>query len=335
MKAFQITKYKGPLHLVEVPPPALGPTDVMVKISAASLNQLDEMLRVGTFKAMIPYKMPLVLGNDFAGIITAVGSQVSGFKVGDGVFAKPNQNRIGAFAEFIAVDQSVLAIAPKSISILEAASLPLVGLTAWQALVERGHLVTGQKVLIHGGAGGVGSIAIQLAKSLGAFVATTVGTKNVEFAKSLGADLVIDYKTQDFSSLIFGYDLVLDTQGGETLLKSLAVLRTGGKAIGISGPPDVAFARRLKLNSVLQTVVKLLSSKVNKRAKSLGVHYEFLFVEANGAQLAHLAELIDTKKITPILGREYKFTDTPAALADLAAGKIGRGKALVTINEQA
>lgn len=174
-----------------------------------------------------------------------------------------------------------------------------------------------------------------MAKSLGAHVATTVGTANVEFAKGLGADLVIDYKTQDFAQIVKDYDLVLDTQGGETLMKSLAVLRTGGKAIGISGPPDVAFARRLKLNSVLQTVVKLLSSKVNKRAKSLGVNYEFLFVEANGAQLAHLAELIDTKKITPILGREYKFTDTPAALADLAAGKIGRGKAVVTINEQA
>jgi NADPH:quinone reductase-like Zn-dependent oxidoreductase len=331
MKAFQITKYNGPLHLVELPTPALGPTDVLVKITAASLNQLDEMLRVGTFKAMIPYTMPLMLGNDFAGSITAVGSQVSRFKVGDSVYAKPSQNRIGTFAEYIAVDQSVLAIAPKSISIIEAASLPLVGLTAWQALVERGHLATGQKVLIHGGAGGVGSIAIQLAKSLGAFVATTVGTNNVEFAKSLGADLVIDYKSQDFSNLIFGYDLVLDTQGGETLLKSLAVLRTGGKAIGISGPPDVAFARQLKLNSVLQTVVKLLSSKVKKRAKSLGVNYEFLFVEANGKQLAELAKLVDAKTIKPVLGSEIIFSETPKALADLAAGKLGRGKAVVVI----
>lgn len=332
MKAFLIRKYKGPLELAEVPIPAMGPNDVLVKIAAASLNQLDEMLRVGTFKTMLPYKMPLLLGNDFSGVVTETGAGVSGFKIGDKVYAKPNQSRIGTFADYIAVNQSDLALTPRSLSMVEAASLPLVGLTAWQALVVRGNLQPNQKVLIHGGSGGVGSIAVQLAKTLGAYVATTVSTKNVEFAEGLGADLVIDYKSQDFSEQVSGYDLVLDTQGRETLMKSLAVLKKGGKAIGIAGPPDIAFARNLKLNSVLQGVIKLLSSKVQKRAKSLGVTYEFLFVEANGSQLNEITKLIDSKAIKPIVTREYKFNATPDALADLVSGKIGRGKGVVVID---
>jgi NADPH:quinone reductase-like Zn-dependent oxidoreductase len=332
MKTFSIRKYKSPLELVEAPIPAIGPNDALVKISAASVNQLDEMLRVGTFKAMLPYKMPLTLGNDFAGVISAVGANVTRFKVGDRVYAKPNQARIGTFAEYIAVDHSDLAFVPNSVSIAEAASLPLVALTAWQALVVKGNLKPGQKVLIQGGAGGVGSIAIQLAKSIGAYVATTVGTKNVEFAKELGADRVIDYKTQNFSDLVSDYDLVLDTQGGETLMKSLRVLRKGGKTVGIAGPPDMAYANRLKLNPLLKLVVKALSSKVIRQASGLGVQYEFLFVEAGGEQLSKVTALIDSKTIKPVLTREYAFEDTASALADLVSGKISRGKAVVLVD---
>jgi NADPH:quinone reductase-like Zn-dependent oxidoreductase len=333
MKAFLIRKYKGPLELAEVPVPAMGPDDVLVKIAASSVNQLDEMLRVGTFKATLPYPLPLQLGNDFAGEVSAVGARVSNFKIGDRVYGKPNQNRIGTFAEFIAVNADDIAISPTSTSVAEAASLPLVGLTAWQAMVEKGGVKPGTKVLIHGGAGGVGSIAIQLAKYLGATVATTAGTANIEFVKSLGADIVIDYKNQDFANELSGFDLVLDTQGGETLLKSLGILRPGGKAIGIAGPPDAAFARAANLNPVLRFVIGLLSSKVVKKAKALGVGYEFLWVHSSGAQLEKLSALVDSNKIRPILGRQFTFDQTPEALAALAAGKIGRGKGVVILDE--
>jgi NADPH:quinone reductase-like Zn-dependent oxidoreductase len=335
MKAFLIRKYKGPLEQTEVPTPEIGPDDVLVEIAASSLNQLDEMLRVGTFKATLPYPMPLILGNDFAGRVIAVGAQVSNFKIGDHVYGKPNQSRIGTFAEFIAVNQADIALQPTSISAAEAASLPLVGLTAWQAMVEKGGVKPGSKVLIHGGAGGVGSIAIQLAKYLGATVATTVGTANIDFVKALGADTVIDYKHQDFAQELSGFDLVLDTQGGETLLKSLSILRPGGKAIGIAGPPDAAFARSANLNPLLRFVIGLLSSKVVKKAKSLGVSYEFLWVHSSGPQLDKLSALVDSNKIKPILGRKFNFDQTPEALAVLATGKMGRGKGVVVIGSEA
>jgi NADPH:quinone reductase-like Zn-dependent oxidoreductase len=335
MKAFLIRKYKGPLEQAEVPVPAMGPDDVLVKIAASSVNQLDEMLRVGTFKATLPYRLPLILGNDFAGQVSAVGEQVSNFKVGDQVYGKPNQNRIGTFAEFIAVNKADIALQPTSTSVAEAASLPLVGLTAWQAMVEKGGVKPGSKVLIHGGAGGVGSIAIQLAKHLGATVATTVGTANIEFVKSRGADIVIDYKHHDFAQELSGFDLVLDTQGGETLIQSLGVLRPGGKAIGIAGPPDAAFARAANLNPVLRFVIGLLSSKVVKKAQALGVSYEFLWVQSSGAQLEKLSTLVDSNKIKPILGRQFTFEQTPDALSALAAGKMGRGKGVVMIGSEA
>lgn len=335
MKAFQIKKYKGSLEIAEVPSPKVGAKDVLVKIAASSVNQLDEMLRQGTFKATMPYPLPLTLGNDFSGIVTSVGRGVTDFKIGDRVYGKPNPRQIGTFAEFIAVSQGDIAEVPAGTSLAEAASFPLVGLTAWQTLSVVGKVKSGQKVLIHGGAGGVGSIAIQVAKVLGATVATTVGTSNVEFAKSLGADVVIDYKSQDFSKVLSGYDLVLDTQGGETLLKSLNILRPGGKVIGIAGPPDEQFARQANLNPMLRFVMKILSSKVMKKAKSLGVSYEFFFVQESGKQLAHLSKLIQNKSIRPVVGKEYRFEDTPAALEALAKGRIGRGKAVVVINQGA
>lgn len=333
MKAFGIRKYNAQVEQLDLPNPQLGPNDVLVKVAAASLNQLDEMLRVGTFKANLPYKMPLVLGNDFAGTVQEIGIGVTKFKVGDLVFGKPNQARIGTFAQFVAVDQGDIALAPKTTSPAQAASLPLVALTAWQALVVRGNLQPGQKVLIHGGTGGVGSVAIQLAKSLGATVATTASSAKAEFVKELGADVIVDYKTQDFATLLSDYDLVLDTQGGTTLFKSLGVLRRGGKVIGIAGPPDVAYAKSANLNPVLQLVMSLMSAKVNKAAKAFGVSYEFLFVQANGQQLAKLAQLVDAGTIRPIVSTEFEFDQTPQALAEMSAGQIKRGKAVVNISD--
>ncbi|MGO4751126.1 NADP-dependent oxidoreductase, partial [Streptomyces sp. 2MCAF27] len=256
MKTFMVERYgdKAGVRAGELPDPQLGADDVLVRIHAASINPLDLKLRDGDFKAFLPYRLPLILGNDLAGVVVQVGSAVTRFAVGDEVYARPDKDRIGTFAELIAVHQDDVAIKPATLTMEEAASLPLVALTAWQALVERAQVRPGQKVLIHAGSGGVGTIAIQLAKQLGAHVATTAGTAKVDLVKELGADVVVDYKQQAFETVLHGYDVVLDTLGGETLEKSLQVLRPGGKVIGIAGPPDVAFARELGANAILRLV---------------------------------------------------------------------------------
>jgi NADPH:quinone reductase-like Zn-dependent oxidoreductase len=328
MKAFVITKYKEALQEAEVAEPAVGEHDVLVRVEAAGLNQLDEKIRMGEFKQILPYSLPLVLGNDVAGTVVAVGAKVRGFKPGDEVFARPGKDRIGTMAERIAVAEADLALKPASISMAEAGSLPLVALTAWQALVERGNVQPGQKVLIHAGAGGVGSIAIQLAKHLGAAVATTASASNAEFVRGLGADTVIDYRAEDFEQLLSGYDLVLDSVGGRNLEKSLRILKPGGKAIGIAGPPDPAFARESGLNPALRLVIAGLSRSIRSQARKLGVHYEFLFMRANGEQLNHIARLVDDGVLRPVVGRIIPFAQAPEALQALGSGGL-RGKAVI------
>lgn len=330
MRAFVFDKYKTPLHEAHVPEPTMGERDVLVKVLAAGVNQLDEKLREGEFKAILPYKTPLTLGHDVAGTVISTGSKVTGFMPGDQVYARPRDHRIGTFAERIAITEADLALAPSTISPIEAASLPLVALTAWQALVVRGNVQPGQKVLIHAGAGGVGSITIQLAKHLGAHVATTASGKNADFARELGADVVIDYRTQDFEQELSGYDLVLDSLGGENLEKSLRILRPGGKAIGISGPPDPAFAKKAGLNPVLRLAITALSSKIRRQAKKLGVSYEFLFMDASGDQLRQIATLVDNGTLRPVVGKTFAFNETPQALEALAKGSL-RGKVVVTV----
>jgi NADPH:quinone reductase-like Zn-dependent oxidoreductase len=329
MRAFVVAKYKEPLREADVPEPVVGAHDVLVRVEAAGLNPLDEKIRAGEFKQVLPYKLPLIPGNDVAGTVIRVGAGIRGFKPGDEVYARPDQDRIGTFAERIAVAEGDLALKPASISMREAGSLPLVALTAWQALVERGRVRPGQNVLIHAGAGGVGSVAIQLARHLGASVATTASGSNADFVRELGADTVIDYRTQDFEQRLAGYDLVLDSLGGENLEKSLRVLGPGGKAIGIAGPPDPAFAREAGLNPLLRLVVAGLSGKIRRQAKKLGVTYEFLFVRASGDQLRQITALVDQGVLRPVVGRVFGFGQTPQALQSLSQGGI-RGKAVIT-----
>jgi NADPH:quinone reductase-like Zn-dependent oxidoreductase len=329
MKAFIVSKYKGPLQLADVPEPAVGEHDVLVQVQAAGLNPVDEKIRAGEFKALLPYKPPFVLGNDVAGIVIGVGAKVRAFDLGDQVYAKTDNDRIGTFAERIAVAEADLALKPASLTMEEAGSLPLVALTAWQALVEKGNLRAGQKVLIHAGAGGVGSIAIQLAKHLGATVATTASASNADFLRELGADIVIDYRTQDFERLLSGYDLVLDSLGGENLAKSLRVLRRGGKAVGIAGPPDPAFARQIGANAVIRLATTALSSGIRREARRLGVRYEFLFLRSSGDQLRQITGLIDSGALRPIVGKTVPFDQAAEALAALERGGI-RGKAVLS-----
>lgn len=329
MKAFRFSTYKGPLREAEVPEPVPGANDVLVDVQAAGVNHLDEMIRTGEFKQILHYRLPLTLGNEMAGTVAAVGGSVRNFAPGDAVYARPRKDRIGTFAERIAVAEEDLALIPEGLSMTEAGSLPLVALTAWQVLIERANVQPGQKVLIHSGAGGVGSIAIQLARHLGADVATTAGSSNADFVRSLGASTVIDYRTEDFEQVLHGYDLVLDTLGGENLEKSLRVLRPGGKVIGIAGPPDAAFGREMELNPLMPLVLSVLSSRVRRRAKKLGVSYEFLFMHASGDQLRRFTGLVDAGVIHPVVGKVFPFDQTPEALQSLGKGGV-RGKVVVS-----
>lgn len=329
MRAFILSKYKTPLREADVPEPVVGEHDILVRVQAAGLNPLDEKIRLGEFTAILPYRLPITLGHDVAGVVIRVGAAVRRFTPGDEVYARPRDGRIGGFAERIAIHEDDAALKPASITMDEAGSLPLVALTAWQALVELGDVHAGQKVLVHAGAGGVGSIAIQLAKHLGAYVATTASASNASFVRELGADRIIDYRNEDFEQALSGYDLVIDSLGGENLEKSLRVLRAGGKAISIAGPPTPEFARASGLNPLLRIAVAGLSSKIRKQAKRLGISYQFLFMRASGDQLREITALIDGGVIRPVVGRVFPFDETVQGLESLTAGGI-RGKAVLS-----
>ncbi|MFD0990261.1 NADP-dependent oxidoreductase [Mariniflexile jejuense] len=332
MKAYTIRRYSktDKLQLVEVPEPIVKENEVLIKVHSAAINQLDAKLKSGEFKLMLPYKLPLILGHDVAGIVTKVGTKVSRFKVGDAVFARPADFKIGTFAEFISVNENDVALKPENISMEEAASMPLVALTVWQAFVEKAKLKKGQKVFIQAGSGGVGTIAIQLAKHLGATVATTASAGNFELVKSLGADVVIDYKTQDFETILKDYDLVLNSQDEKTLEKSLRILKSGGKVVSISGPPDTTFAKEMGFNLLMRTVIFFLSRKVRSQAKKLGVNYSFLFMHANGNQLSEIGKLIESSVIRPVVDKVFPFEKMNEAMTYVSSGRA-KGKVIVKI----
>ncbi len=330
MKAFIIERYqsKDGIRAADVPVPELGEYDVLVEIHAAGVNPIDAKIKDGEFKLILPYRLPLIMGNDLAGVVVRIGSRVQRFAPGDEVYARPDKDRIGAFADCIAVNEADLAAKPRTLTMEEAASLPMVALTAWQALVERAHLKPGQKVLIHAGSGGVGTVAIQLAKHLGATVATTTSTANVDLVKDLGADVVVDYKKEDFETVLHDYDVVLDPLGGETLEKSLRVLRPGGMVIGIAGPPDLDFAREIRASWFLRVAMALLSYRIKKQARRLRVSYSFLFMKASGDQLREITSLVDEGVIRPVLDRTFPFESTKEALAYVEGGRA-KGKVVV------
>jgi NADPH:quinone reductase-like Zn-dependent oxidoreductase len=332
MKAFVVARYgKNEVCAAETSEPSVGVNDVLVHVRAAGINPLDIMVRNGEFKQLLKYRPPFVLGHDVAGVVTQVGAGVRGFTVGDEVYARPRDLRIGTFAEYIAIDSEDVALKPASLSVHEAAAVPLVALAAWQILVEKAQVKPGQKVLVHAGAGGLGSTVIQLAKHLGAYVATTANGAREELVRALGADLVIDYTTQDFSQILSGYDVVLDSIGGENLIKSLTVLKPGGLAISVTGPPDAGFAKQLGAPKPFEFVLSFLSRKVRRAARKLGVHYSFFFMRASGTQLRELATLYDAGHLRPVIDSTFAFDQTIEALAYVESGKAKAGKVVVTL----
>ena len=331
MKAFVVAQYgKDGFRAADVPEPKVGNSDVLVRVSAASINPLDKMVRNGEFKQLLKYKRPFVIGHDVAGVVTRVGASVRDFKAGDEVYARPRDLHIGTFAEYIAIDHNDVSLKPASLTLHDAAAVPLVALAAWQILVEKAQVKPGHKVLVHAGAGGLGSTVIQLAKYLGAQVATTAGGASEQLVRDLGADVVIDYTKQDFSEVLSGYDLVLDSVGGDNLMKSLTVLKPGGLAVGVTGPPDAGFAKQLGAPKPFEFVMSFLSRKVRRAAKKLGVRYSFFFMRASGAQLRELAALYDAGHLRPVIDSTFAFDQTLEALAYVESGKVKAGKVVIT-----
>jgi NADPH:quinone reductase-like Zn-dependent oxidoreductase len=329
MRAFVVDHY-GPdgLREADAPAPTVGPSDVLVDVRAASVNPLDVMIRNGEFKQLLSYPRPFILGHDVAGTVAEVGPDVSAFKVGDEIWARPRDHRIGTFAESIAIDAADIALKPASLSFAQAAAVPLVALAAWQALVDLAHLRPGQRVLVHAGAGGLGSTAIQLAHHLGAHVATTARGTDAETLTALGADEVIDFTTTDFTDVLSDYDVVLDSLGTDSLNKSMTVLRPGGLAISVVGPPDPAFATQIS-KPLLKPVMALLSRKIHRRARRLGVRYRFFFMHADGAQLTNLARLYEAGDLRPVPDRTFGFDQTLDAVTYVEEGKA-HGKVVIT-----
>ncbi|MEY4969796.1 MAG: hypothetical protein RLZZ277_27 [Actinomycetota bacterium] len=333
MRALQVKKYgeKNLPVIAEIATPTCGPDELLIKVHAAGLNPLDIKTRDGEFKVFLPYKVPFTLGNDFAGTVTAIGENVSNFAIDDQVFGMANSKQIGTFAEYVVVNKDVVAKKPSNISFTEASVLPLVSLTAWQ-IFQDAALQPDQKVLIHGGSGGLGATAIQVAKALNLTVATTCSARNVDFVKSLGADEVVDYNSANFEDILNGFDLVIDTVGGKNLSKSMKVLKTGGLLVSLVGPPDVAFARKAGAPLPIQWVMKVLSFGVLRTAKKLGVLYAFHFVRSSGAQLTEIAALIHSGKIKPYIAQTVSFDKSPELFNRQSALSKVAGKTSIAIS---
>jgi len=332
MKAFLIDRYgkKELGRIGNVPEPTLRDDEVLIQVEAAAVNLLDSKIRKGEFKLILPYRMPLVLGHDVAGTVIRVGARVRRFQPGDAVYARADDFHIGTFAEYIAVNESALARKPGNLTMEAAAAIPLVALTAWQVLVEIAQLQPGQKVFIQAGAGGVGTIAIQLAKHLGAMVATTTSTGNVEWVRALGADVVVDYKLQDFATVLRDYDVVLNSLGPAELEKSLQILKPGGQLLSISGPPTLDFGVARGLAWPLRQVLRLLSHRIRKQARQRNVRYRFVFMRADGRQLEQITGLIESGAIRPVLDRVFPLDATAQALAYVEQGRA-KGKVVIKI----
>ncbi|WOB49682.1 NADP-dependent oxidoreductase [Xanthomonas hydrangeae] len=332
MKALTFRRYgKSPdIGFSELPRPTVKPNELLVEVHAAGVNPIDNMIPTGIFKPVVKFDLPATLGSDVAGIVVAVGSRVTRFKKGDAIFASLFDLGRGTLADYVAVPESAAALKPANLDFVQAASVPMVALTSWQALQERAALQPGQKVFIPAGSGGIGTFAIQLAKYFGASVGTTTSTGNVALVNSLGAEEVVDYKQQEFETVLRGYDIVLGTIRGDTIEKSLGILKPGGKIVSLVGPLDAAFARARRLNVVLQFVFAMMSRKIIRLAHKHNVAYTFLFVRPDGTQLAKIGELLKAERIRPVIDKVFAFAQAKEALDYLAQGRA-KGKVVVKI----
>lgn len=332
MRALTFTRYakRDNISFADIARPTPKPDEILVQVHAVGLNPVDLMIPKGTFKPFLKFNLPATLGSDLAGVVVEVGSQVTRFRPGDAVFASTFDSGVGSLAEFAVVRESAVAPKPPSLDFVQAASIPMVGLTSWQALKERADLRAGQKVFIPAGSGGIGTFAIQLAKHLGAKVGTSTSTANVDLVRRLGADEVVDYKKQEFEEVLRDFDAVLGTVKGDALEKSLRILKPGSTIVSLVGPPDVAFARRRGMNFVMKFIVGVLSRKITRLSNRRGTTYSFLFVRPDGDQLAEIGALLDAGRIKPVIDKVFPFEQAKDALAYLAQGRA-KGKVVVRL----
>lgn len=332
MKAFILTRYSKNIQLefADIPRPTIKPNEILVQVHAVGLNPIDNIIPKGTFKPILKFKLPATMGSDLAGIVMEVGNLVTRFKPGDAVFASIFDLGTGSLAEFAVVPESAAAIKPFNLDFVQAASIPMVGLTSWQALKERAGIKPGQKVFIPAGSGGIGTFAIQLAKHLGAKVGTTTSAGNVDLVRSLGADEVIDYKKLEFDDVFRNYDVVLGTIKGDVIEKSLQILKPNSVIVSIVGPLDAAFAKARGMNFFMKLVFGLMSYKIIRQANQVGTKYSFLFVQPNGDKLADIGKLIESGHIVPVIDKVFPFDQTKEALAYLELGR-SKGKVVVKV----
>lgn len=330
MKALTFKRYgKSPdIGFSDLPRPALKDDELLVQVHAAGINPVDNMIPTGMFKPVLHFQLPATMGSDLAGVVLEVGSRVARFKPGDAIFASTFDLGTGSLAEFAVVPESVAAPKPNNLDFVQAASIPMVGLTSWQALKERLDLRAGQKLFVPAGSGGIGTFAIQLAKQIGAKVGTTTSTGNVDLVRRLGADEVVDYTTQDFTHVLHDYDAVLGTLRGSEIERSIGILKPGGRVVSLVGPLDAAFAKARRLNFVIKFVFGLMSHKIMRLAKKRDVAYSFLFARPEGAQLREIGKLVESGKIQPVIDKVFPFEQAKEALDYLAQGRA-KGKVVV------
>jgi alcohol dehydrogenase len=333
MLALVLSRYGGPEHtaLTDVPQPSPRAGELLVRVYAAGLNPVDYKTRAGALRVIRNYPLPIVMGNEFSGIVEAVGPGLMRFAKGDHVFARVDKDIMGAFAEYAVVHQDHAARMPASLDFPSAAAVPLAALTALQALRDELHLSAGHRVFIPGGAGGVGTFAIQIAKHLGAHVATTASTRGEALVRRLGADVVIDYQRERFENKLSGYDCAFDLLGGDTLARLWPVLKPGGHVVSIAGIPEPATARKdLGRGIGLAALFWVASLTTRLRAARHGVSYRYLFMHPSGADLAYLASLIEAKKIEVVIDRVFPFAEAKEAMAYLETGRA-KGKVVLAM----
>jgi NADPH:quinone reductase-like Zn-dependent oxidoreductase len=326
MKALQIVRYgdiKDSLAFNEVSKPATKANDVLIEVKAAAINPIDKSIILGNLQGMLPIPFPSTSAYDVSGIVVEKGGEVTNFEIGDLVYSRVPQEQMGTLAEYVVVTDTAVSKKPGNISFEEAASLPLAGLTALQSL-EYAGIKENVKVLIHAGSGGVGSFAIQYAKAKGAYVYTTTSTDNVEWVKALGADRVIDYKKEDYKTIVKDADIVFDTLGQNYSSEAFQVVKQGGKVVSVVGPLDEESAKMFGMADYK------LPEEVATLSREKEASYKFIFMHPNGAHLNEIKSLVEDEKIKPIIDKVYPFSESVEAFTHLASGRA-KGKIVVRI----
>ena len=334
MKVVQIDNYSKTIDSVkirEISIPEIKPDEVLVRVKSVGINPVDNMITRGEVKLITPYSFPLSIGNELAGVIEKTGEKVTEFKEGDRVFSRLPTNKIGAFAEYVAINKKDLAKIPEYLSFNEAAAIPLTALTAYQAL-DILQVKSGETLFISGGSGGFGAMAVPLAKTRGIKVITNGSLENKERVLALGAELFLDYKTEDYAQLLHDVDGVIDTIGGKETEKQFSILKQGGKLVSLKGMPNGRFAKKMGLPLWKQWIFGFAGRSFDNMAKKRNQEYHFIFVQSSGEQLSEIAKVLEENQIRPSIDSIYSFEDIAKALVKVDKGS-SRGKTIVEISK--